>query len=274
MATTKTPASPRTRRLGKQLLGLRVAAGLTLAEVADQVGKSVSWVSRVETGLILPADRDIEAVYEACGHPVDHNLIGLAQQIRASRSGWWQRLNTLPEPYSQYIGYEAEATVIRQHESTLIPGLCQTEDVARAVITADRTLDAQRIDQRVEARLTRQEVLYQAEYTAIISEAALRCKIGTARQWDEQMERLAKLAQQPNISIRILPFSQNLGAHGNLILLEFGPDEPSLGYVETPIGSLFVESPEEVAVLSGRHDQLLTRALSEEKSLTRLGVKN
>src|SRR5437762_11737792 len=93
----------------------------------------------------------------AYGAPIDDErgkaLLDMARDIR--EPGWWQRLDTLPTKYATYIAYESEATGLRHFEPSLIPGLLQTEAYARSIITIGRETEAEAIEQRVQARMTR-----------------------------------------------------------------------------------------------------------------------
>ena len=50
------------RRLGQDLRSLRKARGLTLAELARRIGRSVGWLSQVERGLSEPGISDLRAL--------------------------------------------------------------------------------------------------------------------------------------------------------------------------------------------------------------------
>lgn len=56
--------------LGADLRALRKARGVTLAELADKLGRSVGWVSQVERDLSDPSMRDLRAIAQALGFPV------------------------------------------------------------------------------------------------------------------------------------------------------------------------------------------------------------
>lgn len=278
MATRNIEATPRTRRLGRELRKLREAAGLTLADVVTEVGRSLSTLSRIEQGTIRPTARMVEDLLGVYGAPERGELVTLADQLK--QVGWWQRLDTLPGPYQTFIAFEAEATVIRLFEPTLIPGLLQTPAYARTIITGAYDVDPSGVAQRVEARLTRQGILDRdppSQLIAVVSEAVFRCPAGRASDWQAQLTHLATMAQRPSVTIRVLPFAQNriVPARGNLAVLDFAEKgEPALGYVETFGGALFLESREEVDRLREIHDHLLGLSLDDEDSLDRIRGKS
>jgi hypothetical protein len=186
--------------------------------------------------------------------------------------GWWQRLNSLPTRYATMISYEEEATDIRNFEPVLIPGLLQTEAYARAVISVGRETDSEVIDQRVQARMKRQEVLARKPKTprlsAVIAEAALLVEVGGVDVMREQLTHLIAMAAKANVQIQVLRFAA--GAHladqGGFLVLK-GSDDPPLGYIDTLAGALFLESPQETSRLMSVFDHLQKLAMSPAESV-------
>ena len=103
---------------------------------------------------------------------------------------------------------------MRNYESLFIPGLLQTEDYARAVITGTLPMASQtEVEQRVQARLERQELLRgdsQLELWAIVDEASVAAwsaAAGYARPGDAPH----RLTNQANLTLQVIPF--DVGAH-------------------------------------------------------------
>ena len=61
---------PDERVLASDIRALRRARGLTLAEIALKLGRSVGWVSQVERGLSTPSLSDLRAFAELFGVPI------------------------------------------------------------------------------------------------------------------------------------------------------------------------------------------------------------
>ena len=57
-------------KLGEDLRALRKAQGLTLMELANQSGRSVSFLSKIERGLARPSVTALQEIAEALGVPV------------------------------------------------------------------------------------------------------------------------------------------------------------------------------------------------------------
>ena len=270
-----TPPTPRSRRLGRELRRLRDAKGWTMEAAAEKLDCSTSRISRIESGDIKPRTGDVMELLVAYEVALDSDpgksLLALARDLR--ESGWWQRLDAISGRYATYIAYEAEASELRNFEPTLIPGLLQTEAYAREVNSVGRETDAETIQQRVQARLTRQQVLTRKpaplRLHAIVSEATLLFEVGGPEVLRQQLEHIAKLASRPNITVQVLRFAAGatLADRGGFAILTFERDEPTLGYVETPAGELFLESPKEIGRLNAIYDHLKTLAMSPAESV-------
>ncbi|MFG1847001.1 DUF5753 domain-containing protein [Micromonospora carbonacea] len=267
-----TPATPRSRRLGRELRKLRDAKGLTGEDAAKLVRCSSSRISRIESGEIKPRAGDVMELLVAYGIRIDEEpATSLLEQARDLREeGWWQRLGGR---YATYIAYEEEAAELKNFEPMLVPGLLQTERYAREVNMVGRESDKDTINQRVAARMTRQKVLHREpaplRVHAILSEAAVRTEVGGLDVLREQLDHLVTLSCLPNVTIQVLRFEAgaHLAVSSGFALLAFEQGEPPLGYVETLAGELFLESARDLARLSDAYDNLKTLARSPAESI-------
>jgi transcriptional regulator with XRE-family HTH domain len=275
-----TPPTPRSRRLGRELRKLREGKAWTMEDAARQLRCSPSRISRIESGEIKPRTGDVMELLVAYDTPLDsepgRSLLALARDLR--ESGWWQRLDALSSRYATYIAYEAEAVELRNFEVTLVPGLLQTEDYARVVNSVGQEeADREVIEQRVRARLTRQEVLRRKpnplRLHAILSEATLMIEVGGPEVLRAQHAHIVELAKRSNITVQVLRFAAGatLSDRGAFAVLTFERDEPPLGYIETPAGELFLESPKEIDRLNSVYDHLRTLAMTPAESVKFIG---
>nr|BFE82170.1 helix-turn-helix transcriptional regulator [Planobispora longispora] len=173
---------------------------------------------------------------------------------RANEPGWWHRFNDLlPNWFQTYVGLEEAAARIRTYEVQFVPGLLQTKEYARAVITAGSAgVAPEEIARRVDLRLERQRILDRPGgpfFWAVIDEAALRRPIGGADVMRAQLEHLMDLMRQPNITIQVMPFS--FGGHsaegGAFSVLRFQDRElPDVVYVEQLASALYLDKREDV----------------------------
>ncbi|GAA5176964.1 helix-turn-helix transcriptional regulator [Rugosimonospora acidiphila] len=270
-----TPPTPNSRRLGRRLRRLREERGLTQEEAARLLACSQGRIGRIESGDIKPRPRDVLEILVAYGVPHEQEpgrgLLEMARQLR--EPGWWQGLSTLPNRYITYMAYEAEAAELRHFEPMAIPSLMQTRAYAEEINRVGRETESELIAHRVEATALRQEVLTTRRPAlrmhAIVTEVALMLRVGGTDVMVEQLELVARLAARPNITVQVLRLAAgaHLAVRGGFAILSFDQRDPSLGYIETVAGELFLESADEVRRLNGAYEGLQALALSPSESV-------
>ena len=238
------PPSPVVARwdLGRRLREQRELLGLTGAVAGKPAGLSATFLSDVENGKKnLPEDK-LDTLITAYEFDA-----GAAAELRALRAecgqqGWWSKFNTLFSPeILRFFGYEHGAEAILGFAGSLVPGLLQTRDYARAVIEAGSPwIRLAEADLRVEARIIRQRRLTGDEplrLTAVMSEAALRQQIGGPAVLVAQLRHLvAMIEEHPDtLEVRVVPFSSPghpaLGASYQLLTFA-SPTLPILVWLE------------------------------------------
>jgi transcriptional regulator with XRE-family HTH domain len=277
MAAEHSP-TVRRRRLALELRRLREAARLTCEEVAEHLECSTSKVSRIETGRVSVSPRDVRDMLDLYGVSAQEGA-SLVQLARDSRQkGWWHAYSDTIEPrFATYIGLESAASEIRIYEVTLIPGLLQTEDYARAVIAAGTVGgDHDGKERNVELLMARQPPLTSDDpprLWAVLDEAALRRTVGGAGLMRLQLDHLLDLARLPNVAIQVIPFGA--GAHPAMgrpfVILAF-PEraDPDVVYLEDLTSALYVEDVDEVDRYNMFFNHLRATALSFEDSAARI----
>jgi len=259
----------RRKRLGIELRRLREQAELTCEDVGQRLECSGTRISRMETGRISvrPGDvRELLEVYGVTGTEAD-SLVQLAREAR--RKGWWHTYGrVLPHWFEPYIGLESEAVRLRDFQPLVIPGLLQTEDYARAVLrAAPHAGSSTEIDRLVALRMGRQRILGQdrpPDLWVVLSESVLRVQVGGRAVMRAQLQRLAWVAERPNVTLQVLPFTTAAHVHpvSPFTMLEF-PDaaDPAVVYLEHLTGSLFLENEDEVRRYRVVFDHLRAEAL-------------
>jgi len=262
----------RRRELGALLRAMRTEAGMTVEQVAEALLVSPSKVSRLETGHrgASPRDiRDLSALYGVTDPALREHLDALAKE--GKEQAWWQPYDL---PYATYVGLEAEATTISDFESGVIPGLLQTPEYARAVHEANMpTLSPAVIEQRIEARRTRQAILTRDDepptLRAIADEAVLHRVVGGPAVMAAQLDHVIQACHRPNVTVQVIPYA--VGAHPALdstfILLGFASPVPGVVYVDGLVGQVYLERPQDVERYTKIFARLLTFALDERASI-------
>ncbi|GGK60933.1 transcriptional regulator [Sphaerisporangium melleum] len=267
----------RRRRLSAELLKLRTNVGLTADEVAKRLEWTPSKVTRIERNeWKLPAVRDIRDLLDVYGVTDDEHREALFTLAREARQrGWWVDYQDVLGPRS-VAEFEADAAHIHMYEALVIPGLLQTADYAAAVFRGGQVLDQAFVDRAIAARLARQEILERDNppyLWVILDEAALRKKVGGAAVMRDQLRHIVEMCSRPNIAVQVVP--DEAGAHaamsGSFVIYEYAtPEDGTLVYVETGIGDLFLERPEEVSRYTVKYDHVRALALSEEATVAHL----
>lgn len=241
----------RGRQLAARLLELREMQqpALSRKQVAERIKLGYTTMYRIETGAATPQPRSLELLLDLyCVEGQERtDLIALAEGARVS-DGWFRAYSdVLDEQYIDYIGFESDANRLDNYESLLIPGLLQTPDYARAVISgALRGATVTEVERRVSVRMQRQAELGKDDpvhLNAVIDEAALCRVVGSPTVMAAQLRALLTLP--PNVRLQVIPFSA--GAHpgmiGSFVVLHFADlDAADLVYIDSMAGDLFRES--------------------------------
>ena len=273
MASEHSP-TVRRRRLALELRRLREAARLTCEEVADHLECSASKISRVETGRVSVSPRDVRDMLDLYGVPAEQreSLVQLARDSR--QKGWWHAFSDTMQPQmATYVGLESAASEIRIYEVSLIPGLLQTEDYARAVIRAGMmNSPSEDVERRVALRMARQPAVTRDDppkIWAVLDEAALRRRVGGAGLMRLQLEHLLAQAALPNVAVQVIPFAG--GAHpamGRPFIILVFPErvDTDVVYLEDLTSALYVEDVAEVDRYNVFFNHLRATALSFDDS--------
>jgi transcriptional regulator with XRE-family HTH domain len=271
------------RRLGAELRRLRNAKGFTLDEVAERMTCSTSKISRLETGKGIPKVPDVRElmrIYGVVGGVEQDTLLQLVHDGRED-DGWSEITDGVrPDRYglnspSRYAALENDATALRSFAISVLHGLLQTTDYARAVSAPFLPEhSAEEIDLLVAQRVKRQEALFRAEpaplsFVGLIDEGVLHRQVGSPQVMADQLTRLGEVAELPHVAIRILPFSAGvLRVHGGDFAIldipaELGSD---IVYIESHSGTSYLDAEADVAHYDDVHIEGLRRSLSEKES--------
>jgi transcriptional regulator with XRE-family HTH domain len=265
------------RALAQRLKQLRVEAELTGDQASARVGFSDSKITKIERAQAVASPKDVLTMIDAYGGVTDderERLLAMARQ--SNRKEWWeQRDRQLPSKLGAYLGLEAVATSLRAYDTTLVLGLFQTPEYARAVIRGGRPdlLDDE-VELLVDTRTRRQEVLTREdgrplEVWSIMDEAVLRRKIGGRKVMHAQLEKLIKVAELPNVTLLVMP--DDLGVHagldGSLAILQFEASTRPVVYIEGHAGNLYLERSEDLRRCQSTMNHILASAPSPDQSL-------
>ncbi|MGW1601163.1 helix-turn-helix domain-containing protein [Streptomyces eurythermus] len=247
--------------LGQTLKVLREKAGKSLGQLAEDTGYDKSYLSRLESGERLSkvtVMEDLDSYYGTGSLLVGH----------------WKaaRLDAFKDQYKEFMKLEATARIMWKF-SPGVPGLLQTEDFAREVLSGPQTMleGDDWIEEQVAARVGRQYLLWQKPEPSvriIMDEYAFRRPAAVQKTWKEQLIRIESVAMLPNVTLQVLPFAAGLHhhMHASLTLL-WQKDASGVAYVEGSTRGELTEEPDGVLRHRLSYDRLRDMALSPSDSL-------
>jgi hypothetical protein len=268
-------ATVRRMIVGAHLRRLREEKGITRADAGYTIRASESKMSRLELGRVAFKERDISdlLVYYGVTDPEQRDqVIRLVRE--ANRPSWWREFDdVMPQYFQNYIGLEEAAATLRTYEIHFVPGLLQTQEYARAVLSSTvPPLTGRDLDRAVTLRLTRQQVLAREEplkVWAAVDEAALRRRIGRAGTHRAQLEHLVELAERPGVALQVLPTENGLHVGGGpFSILRFDdPELPDVVYVESLVGASYVDKTDHVERYAEVMNRLSVESLTPDESV-------
>jgi transcriptional regulator with XRE-family HTH domain len=262
------------RRLRAELKQARLDVGLTQEAVAEQMDWSLSKLIRIETGAVGISTNDLIALLRLYNVKDARQVKALVAQAKEARKQtWWSKYRAMLEPtYFQYIEFEASASIIRSYQTLVIPGLLQTEGYATVVTQRNRfNPDPKTVKTLVEVRMRRQELLLGRSSPPllffVLDESIIHRLAGDEELRQAQVEKLIHMADRPEITVEVVPFST--GIHRGLIedfnILEFdGNDSDVLHFEGARMASFSRDEADEI---------VLYRELFEEMRHLSLGPK-
>jgi hypothetical protein len=233
---------------------------VTREQLSQAAHYDIESVRSMEAGRRKPSLKLLQAADELCD--AKGMIVGAADYLAPEKF----------PAYSQgYTDAESRAIAIQWYEGLLIPGLLQTEEYARELISHScPPLDDETVEARVTARLQRQEKLHQSltvMFGFVIYEAALRSMVGGRACMKRQLQYLLELGKLRNVSVQVLPVGRGAyqGLGGSLILLE-SPEHEHFAYIEGQETGVLYADPDKLSVLARRHGMICQQALSADGS--------
>jgi transcriptional regulator with XRE-family HTH domain len=263
--------------LALRLRQRRDETGVEVRTITERLGFSRNYWSAVENERKILSEDSLVKLVELLEFDREEEQELLALRRAAKARGWWTRYSGFfDEELQRLFGLEAGAHTVRGYESHLIPGLLQTEEYARALMTPNVTIRQVEIEQRVDARMRRQQRLADdppLNLTTLISEAALRQQIGGRDVLRRQVQHLADLVQRPGSSIELLviPFTAHscgLFGAGTVHLIEFESARlPTVAWQETVTSWGVIDDSTKVRDITAVYREARESALGPVESL-------
>ncbi|MFD8459138.1 helix-turn-helix domain-containing protein [Streptomyces antimycoticus] len=259
MKMDRRPRTPR-EKYGEELRLRRTAADMTQEALSERVVCSPTLISHFEAGRRLPKPDDAARIDRALG-------------TDGFFARWLEDLESkFADHFAAVAELEQQATVIQQFALSLVPGVLQTDDYARALFRAYRpNHTAEELDEAVVIRTKRRRILdgpAQPVVWTLLDEAVIRRRVGGSQVMAEQLRRIGDMAEAGRIRLHVLPY--DVGAHAlleSLLTLMSFPDSAPVGYVEGFLTGNLMDDPALVATSQTAYSLALSDALSQQESL-------
>jgi hypothetical protein len=269
LAMPKRFSTARGREFGDGLRAAIANTGMTSRAVAELAGWQEAKLSDLVNGKGGSTELELALLLGVCRTPPrerDH-LMSLFNETNLK--GWWQEHGACtPIRPRTLIEHERAAKKLVSWQLSLVHGLIQLPEYARAVIAAGVNVPEDEIEERVQARVERQMVLRKGlKCVFYIHETVLLSPVGGHEVIEAQLRHLLKMAERSYIEIRIVPLS--VGAHaglaGSFHMLTFDKYEPVV-FLESENSSLIIEAPYAVKSYERVLEALDEIALDAEQS--------
>ncbi|CAM5407753.1 MULTISPECIES: helix-turn-helix domain-containing protein [Streptomyces] len=261
LSTRRRKNATAVKMVGSLVGTFRRAAGLTQRALADEVAVDEETIASVEQGR----------------RTLKPDLAAQLDELLDTKGALSVALENMPEIdlfprwAEEYIDLEREALALSWYDNQVLPGLLQTPAYARAVFLNDvPALTEDEIEQRVAARMERQEVLRRAEpptVSFVVSEVTVMDRLGGDAVHAEQLRRLREWADLPAVTLQIMPVGRDFhaGLVGPFTVIET-VDHQRIVYTEAPRRGWLIAHPDEVSFLERRYAMLRTQALNAHET--------
>jgi hypothetical protein len=229
----------------------------------------------MELGRVGFRDRDVADLLILYGVTDEQERRAFLTLVRrANVPGWWHQYSDVVASWFEiYLGLEQASSVIRTYQPQLIPGLLQTEGVARGVIELGHPRPSDDdLERRVSLRMARQEILTQPaapQLWAVIEEATL-WRFNGRSVMREQIDHLITMAELPNVALQLIPIhsSAHVALGGPFTILRFAePDLPDIVYLEQLSSALYLDKSEDIQHYRTIMDRLCVQSKSPAETI-------
>jgi DNA-binding XRE family transcriptional regulator len=222
------------RQLGAAMRSYRKEAKMDREEAAELIEATGPTLTRKENGFTRFKRTEVEVLARAYGvSPAEMDaLFDLAREARATRKRGEFPL-FVPVKGRAFLELERDDAIeIRAVTLSVVPLYFQTEGYMRALWESNGDLLTEDvIDELVNLRLERQQVVAKPKapkIRVVIHEFALRLPVGGPGVMREQLQKLAKACDLPNVEIQVQPMTAGAypGVDTSYYILRFasGPE--------------------------------------------------
>ncbi|MCB5908642.1 helix-turn-helix domain-containing protein [Streptomyces pinistramenti] len=242
-----------------RLKEIRCDAGLTMQALADLCGWHKTKTSRIEAVKTTPSDADLQAWCAACGaEDQAADLIAASRSADSMYVEWQRRERTgLRRLQQASIPLYAKTTLFRAYCSRVVPGLLQTEDCARALLSLIATFRKlpDDVGEAAAARADRSHIIRDGRhrFAMLVEEDVLFQRVGDDSVMAGQLGHLLTVMSYPAVSLGIIPRSAPRVLWGPETFTMFDDERV---HVELLAAKVTVTTPSEVELYRRAFHQL------------------
>lgn len=230
-------------------------------DLAAILGWSVSQISMIERGE--------RAAKEEFASKVDEVLNAGGALLSA-----WRKANEqatrLPTWFRRWVEIEQSADALRTWQPLIVPGLLQTADYARALLSGKPGVTHDRVETSLAARIDRQHILDREDppmLWVVLDEGVLTRPVGNKAVMAGQMDHLLAMAERPRVTVQVLPRdSWNTTGLMGAFAIARGRNMPEMAYAESSVYAQVTGDPDEVAEITARYETIHGEAQTQRAS--------
>jgi predicted XRE-type DNA-binding protein len=254
------PATVRTAKkllLGREISHMIETAGVSQAEAAKLIETSQPRMASLISGGSNISPGDLVLLARQLGF-ADEGYQEALRELRCDnhKRGFWTtgHNRAYSEDIRLRVDLDKHADQLRGVEVEVVPGLLQCESYVRAIHADTPEINGVTLEDRIKARLARQDILSKDEpplLQFVLSESCVRRVWGDDAVMHEQVEYLIELSNRPNIHIQVMPFDRPAGRRSPIASPFTLIRVPSPG-AAGPLELAYVEGEAEIRYLDDR----------------------
>ncbi|SFD56684.1 Helix-turn-helix [Streptomyces aidingensis] len=226
---------------------------MSAAEAGAVVGLTGPYLNHIEAGRTAIAEEKLRKLLTAYGCSSETYIEELVAMVLATGKGWWSHYRKDISARGRDLAeLESSAVALSTYEPTHLPGLLQSPEYVRALLTAGNPGEPADSTQRfIEFRVRRQEVLTGDDppsLHAVIHEAAFHMRFVDADIMRRQLTHLIEVSRLPHITVQLVPFRSAPMPLVGTPFVHCHSRHPLLDtvYLESDAGSSFLSTPEQL----------------------------
>lgn len=246
---------------GRQLKKERLVRGWSLPELSKRTGIDAGHLSRIENGKRPPT----EHVAAACDEALPERR-GWFTEYYTEMRGW----SEVPASFRSWPEYEDRASSLRDWSPSIVTGLLQTPDYARALLATLPGVVGEAVTTRLNARMARQKrVLFRdgdpPSACFLVDELSLYRLVGSAEVMAAQCRHLIEVASLAHVIVQVMPaIAHPVNASGFLMA-----DDAAVWIEHAASGYVFTDE-ETISGMAHRFDNLRAETYRASESLVLL----